>query len=587
MKFKILIFYLLFMQNIFIISHSEIIEKVKVEGEQLSENLISKSMIIIDEEKIAKFGMTEIADIFRFIPGVSVNRRGHSSVSYDLTMRGSNFEQILLLVNGVPVNNGQTGHFNTDLPFSLEDVKRVEVTRGGNPVSHGIGGFAGTINIVLKKRSGVSFNILSGERSLSRIGFGIGKKLKKVDLGISAARINSEGYYPGQEFDNFNLRTNISFSINNIILGMETGYIKKKFGAKDFYAPYPSIENNSSGSFQLNVRKNGKISFQLIYSHIFHRDNFILDRYNIPFFNSKSDTLQNYISLKSEYTFNDIVFSGGTDVEKKSVDSNAMGIHSQTRGGFFLSTGLRKSKWGADLGIRLDSGVKRNTFLTYYAGLYRKFSNYSILRINHGNSLRYPNFTELFYNSPANTGDPDLFVEKSSNTEISFLLPVKSVFIEFSAFMRKQNNMIDWIKEPHEKTWKVVNIDRNNIDGFELRGGCNFIHTSVFASLERLFSYGSDKNFISKYGFRFPDSTIKFNLNQKIKKNLGLIMNFSYKRVFETKEKVYLADIIINMKLKYFDISLHADNLLNSVIEEIPGVKIPGRWLWISINFKK
>jgi outer membrane cobalamin receptor len=40
-----------------------------------------------------------------------------------MTMRGSNFEQVLVMVDGVPFGNPQTGHFNTDFPFSVRDVE--------------------------------------------------------------------------------------------------------------------------------------------------------------------------------------------------------------------------------------------------------------------------------------------------------------------------------------------------------------------------------------------------------------------------------------------------------------------------------
>ena len=81
----------------------EIVEKIEVSSKALFEKIISKNIFVIDKELIKKYGIRNVSDIFRFMPGVNINRRGSGDTSYDISIRGSNFEQVQILINGIPL----------------------------------------------------------------------------------------------------------------------------------------------------------------------------------------------------------------------------------------------------------------------------------------------------------------------------------------------------------------------------------------------------------------------------------------------------------------------------------------------------
>ena len=116
--------YLLFCLSA-LVSFPKVVEELTIEGSINPEDMLSKKMIVIGSEEIKKLGIIDISDLFKIISNVDVNRRGPGITSFDLTMRGSNFEQILIMVNGIPVNNGQTGHFNTNLTFVVDDIEKI------------------------------------------------------------------------------------------------------------------------------------------------------------------------------------------------------------------------------------------------------------------------------------------------------------------------------------------------------------------------------------------------------------------------------------------------------------------------------
>lgn len=578
--------YLLF--SVFaLVSFPDVVEELTIEGSIHSEDMLSKKMIIIDSEEIKKLGIIEISDLFKIIPSLDVNRRGPGMASFDLTMRGSNFEQILLMVNGVPVNNGQTGHFNTDLTFSVGDIERIEVSQGANSVFHGSNGFAGIINIVLNERPGYRIRITGGENSLSQFSLSAGSKFKKLSFGFSAEDSSSAGYYKGQEIDNLNLRSFVSF--NNSAIGgkLNFGYLKKAFGAKDFYAPYPSFENIESGNIHFNLYTKGKLLHRISFSHTIHKDNFVLDRYDKSFFNSESTTNHTYLKVHNTIRSGILLFSGGADLEIIKMDSSTMGSQNQSRSGIYFAGGLKKAGWGLDMGARINYSTDHKNYFTYYAGVYRMLNDRDTLRFNIGKSVRYPSFTEMFYNSPSNKGDPELQPENSNNFEISFIRNFNNFNISVSGFYRKQDHMIDWIRGFDEFIWSAVNVEKNDISGYELASEFIFNSAKLKAILEKIYVTGKHQGFISKYGFRFPELKMNFIYMQRLTETLNFSAKYIFKRIYETREKASLLDINLSWQVKGLNFSIHADNLLNSVIEEIPGVKIPGRWLWISLKYQK
>ncbi|MBI4846852.1 MAG: Plug domain-containing protein, partial [Candidatus Omnitrophica bacterium] len=61
------------------------------------------------------------------ISSLNMSRRGPMDIQSDLQIRGANFEQSDIVLNGIKLNDPQTGHFNLDMPFFLEDFEKISV----------------------------------------------------------------------------------------------------------------------------------------------------------------------------------------------------------------------------------------------------------------------------------------------------------------------------------------------------------------------------------------------------------------------------------------------------------------------------
>ena len=275
---------------------SAIEEKIEVQGKIFSSAARSRSMLIIAAAEIKALQIRSFADLFSFFTALNVSRRGPDESSYDLSMRGSHFEQVLVLLDGVPFNNPQSGHFNTDFPFTMNDIERIEIVRGGSSTVYGAGAFAGMVNIILKKKSSSTAALSAGSNNFFSGRLAWGKAAGNFNCHFSANRSNASGFYPGREFDQARLTGSASYSANGSQLEFVSGYLDKDFGASGFYGPSPSSEDSQALFTLVKFQKTTKHArYQLGYSWQNHRDHFILDRYRPAYFWNRSLTRSHFL----------------------------------------------------------------------------------------------------------------------------------------------------------------------------------------------------------------------------------------------------------------------------------------------------
>ena len=125
------------LQEVLVVSH-----KAEVNSEAY--RLITQ----VSQAEIEALPIQTVADILQYLPGVDVRTRGANGAQADISMRGGTFDQVLVLLNGVPLSDFHTGHYALNIPVSTEMIERVEVLQGTSANLHGA--FSGAINIVTR-----------------------------------------------------------------------------------------------------------------------------------------------------------------------------------------------------------------------------------------------------------------------------------------------------------------------------------------------------------------------------------------------------------------------------------------------------
>ena len=152
--------------------------------------------VVLTREEIARLPVSSVAEVLALIPGAGLSRRGARGVQGDLNLRGSTFEQALVMVNGMRINNPQTGHHHLDLFLPLAAVERVEVLFGSGSALYGPDAFGGAVNIVT---SAPVTTACTPVRSMPRItSLVVESALNSVILRLSCLLYRAPGAIVGQ-----------------------------------------------------------------------------------------------------------------------------------------------------------------------------------------------------------------------------------------------------------------------------------------------------------------------------------------------------------------------------------------------------
>lgn len=82
----------------------------------LSSSVTGRNITVIKSEQFSKLPVNSIDELLRYIPGVEVQMRGPMGAQSDIVLRGGTFHQILVILDGIRLNNPNTGHFNSYIP---------------------------------------------------------------------------------------------------------------------------------------------------------------------------------------------------------------------------------------------------------------------------------------------------------------------------------------------------------------------------------------------------------------------------------------------------------------------------------------
>ena len=109
-----------------------------------------RSIEIINKTEIKESGVRNLIDLLQQYTGLDIRRRGAGGVQADLYIRGGGFDQTLLLVDGMKMDDSQTGHHTLNMLLPIELIERIEIIKGPAARIFGQNAFNGAINIITK-----------------------------------------------------------------------------------------------------------------------------------------------------------------------------------------------------------------------------------------------------------------------------------------------------------------------------------------------------------------------------------------------------------------------------------------------------
>jgi iron complex outermembrane receptor protein len=593
----------LFFSNFAFAQDSYTLDEIVVTPHRGSQEISLKnnySLEILSASEIKEKNLNTLIDVLDYVCGMDLRYRMNFGIQGDLSLRGSTYEQVAILIDGINIVDPQTGHHNLDIPLTNFDIERIEVIKEGSSALFGQGALAGSVNIITKKSTKKSLNLdtVFGEHALFGQTISFSLPEDNFSSRISLDHKVSKANQPNTDFEYKTASLSLNKFFNQSIADILFGYQKKDFGADSFYSNvFPEEEEHTQTLF-VKTGLNSKLETLALKNNLFlrkHRDKFILRRNNPTSVNYHTTYVYGFDSnLNLPWDFGEFLL--GLDIDRQEINSTNLGKHSRLHeAGFLGLTSQLGNRLSTDLRFRLDYYEKWSDQESFNFGIgYRLMEDKLRLKGSFARAFRIPSFTELYYSDAANKGNADLGKEESD----TFTLGVDSQYKIFASslelFLRRGYNLIDWTRTSITSAWQATNLGRVDFKGIAFNIKLSPVFEYKNFKLSKVdFSYNytdADKKasgFFSKYALDILKHQFSWGINNSI---FGL--DFSWQLSYNQRyygETYFVGDVYIGKKLLKGNFILEPfisiDNFTNTKYTEVASVPQPARWIKSGFKF--
>ncbi len=554
-----------------------------------------RTVKIISSDYIKNSPALNVSDLLQEITGIDIRRRGVGGVQGDLYIRGGGFDQTLLLVDGMKMDDAQTGHHTLNMILPLYLIERIEVIKGPAARIFGQNAFNGAINIVTKDVTGEKKQI---DLSLKEISYGSFEQknisavtkiiTNKVKSLVSFSNNTSDGYRHNTDYKRNNYFVKTSFNLKSSPIDVIASFTENKFGANGFYAsPSATEQYEETQASLLGVSTTINSEKLSIKPRLYWRrgqDEYIYIRDNPSVYRNLHKTNKVSAELSGSYFSNSGVTGFGIDLSTVNISSNNLGEHDRTTVNLFVDHTFKlfdeKLVLSPGIAVSYFSDMSFHSFPGIDLG-YNINSNFKLYS-NIGKTFRIPTYTDLYYSDRTTIGNENLNPESATSTELGFKYNTSNFKISGAFFNRKAKNIIDYVKENENDLWNAVNIGSLKTTGFELDFRYNFQNQNY---LNLGYTNIKDNNYVTNINFsKYSLNSLKHHFTSKL--NLNYIRNVNHSFVYKYAERSDKSNYnVLDSKIMYKKgLFIYVNNILDEVYSETNLVPMPGTSFLVGIS---
>lgn len=475
------------------------------------------NQITITETDIKKLNPKNLSELLKIH---NVDLYSRSNIQQDFSLRGNTFEQTKILLDGIPLNDPQTGHHNCNIPISLENIKEIQIIKSGDLSFYGNNAFGGVINIKTKDSTANSLSITYGSFDTYKINSNT--NLNTVLISFDSG--GSNGYRNNTDYNYYNTYTKFNYKDYKFSFG----YLTKYFGAQDFYASN-RIEYEETKTFFGSITKNFLLSKNLnLDINIFTRngyDYYTTQRYRPELYNNKHFSQLHGIQWILNFAINkNFTIQPFVETTFKKLDSKGSSSALPTWKGmgkfddeeYSLSTKFvfNTNKFLIESTVR-EYYLIRYGFLPQYSTMINFYPTLSSnFFVSASKVFRTPSYTELFYWDPNHETSQELKIEKTNEYSAGFSKKFDKINFSISGYYYEPTNVIDWARTKNtNQSWKITNLSKVESYGTELTLDSNILelNTKIIYSFNTK-NFDLPENIEFKYIENYPKNSLSFIL---------------------------------------------------------------------------
>lgn len=537
------------------------------------------------------------------IAGVSIRAQGGQGSISSLFLRGAKSENVLVLLDGVPLNSPLLGGY--DLNKISGNADRIEVVRGPASSLYGANAVGGVINITTDgPRDTRPYSRITYEKG------DYGTQLLKAKFSRSLAEklfmwLGADWNSTGGQ------RPNSAYDATNYMLGAEAGPVAGLTARAQFqdYKAEAGAPGTISDTTLYNKQSDKQQDVSLRLSRgadsgtVFHGGALCLAR---------STVFNGY--LYKDYYHNDV--RNYNDFRQSMVDGQysfaVLTVLTLTAGGSYLTSDCRTDKTGEQVmrqhsvfttaqysginNLLLIPSVRYDKNYYYTAQVSPSFSaSYMIdgprlvAYASYGQAFRAPTVNDLFYKDDIwmYYGNQNLMPERNWQGEAGTKIEQGRFAFTGSLFWGKTRDMIDWAPLP-DGSWRVTNLYRVKAVGIEATLSANVLswlkadvnYTYCKATLD-----DSTNAVLPSHPQNVANGSLAVN-DLKLAGTLWLGWKFTAKYtdcqnagpwVSTTVPRFIVCDQTVSLKIRDARIYYRVDNLFNANYQTRYGYPMPRR----------
>lgn len=575
------------------------IEEVLIQGKFLDIPYlkITENISVITQQEIQNIPAQSIEEALQQISGIDIRKRGANGVQSDISIRGGSFDQVLILLNGIRMNDSQTGHNSMNIPIDLENVERIEVIKGPAARRFGNNAYAGVINIITKTQQNKNVKILAEGGDFQSYTLGISANIGNENFAqsILANTSTSTGYRYNTDYKIRNVFYQNQLRIKNGNIRLQAGFSEKKFGANGFYAT-PSArdqyeEVQASIVSLMYQQKFGNLGFNANAYWRRGQDMYLWIR-NRPS-GYRNMHIGNNVGGEANVSYHSVLGTTGLGIElrKEFLVSNNLGHRNRFLTQIFFEHRFSfiQDKLLITPGISWANYDVAGNFFYPGIDIGFNFNEQHKIYANVAKVHRIPTFTDLYYKHKTEIGNPDLQPENAISSEVGYQFKNKNMTAKVSGFMRNAKNAIDWIKARLDDKWEAQNIGNLNLKGFEVE----FSHCPIswfkysvgytFIDNKRKFS----ATLFSKYALENLKHQFIGKLETRFFKYLSSELIYRYNQRLDL-DNYHLLDGKLSFRKENYNFYILVNNITNTQYSDMGSlvpVPMPSRWFHIGITY--
>lgn len=589
-----------------------------------------KNIISIKGASIQNLPISSIDELLKYLPGIETQQRGPAGSQSDIIIRGGTFQQVLVIIDGIRINDPLTGHFNGYIPVHPNDINRIEIIKGAAAAIYGSDAVGGVVNIItngLQQKNNQTISVGnkwgSYQSRANNIWWGVQKDKWKLSIAAQQNKADGEtvrgttGY-----FDN-------AFYSANFHYAFESGWKlhvlhandSRDFNAQNFYTTFKSdtaSEIVKSNWTQLGLSKqfaHKTVKLDLAYKNLSDQFRFS----PAGSFNENKTSLFVAQGSVTHVLSNNFQLVTGAQWMHKKITSNDRGNHALAHGGaFIIATHKLSNNLFVNESVRIDWDQSYGWVIIPQINGAWVQGNITT-RASIGRGVRDADFTERYNNynktlvTSGSIGNPYLETEKSWSYELGLDYRLGSnLKCATTLFYRDQKNLIDWTPTAYPMMPRQQNLVITG--NYSLASNISSVQTS---GIETDFTY--NKAWGEKYEISCntglvwlsstsPDKTPSFYISSHAKflwneqvviraNQLQVALNSVYKiRNTQSASAINatLSDnyFLVNSKISYLTtkrkgtLFIEINNLTNTSYADLLGAIMPSRWICAGFQIK-